>query len=40
MGNRVKIAIALASGKKKHDKREANKDRDVKRKINRALKQY
>lgn len=34
----VKIEIVLAQGKKKHDKRETIKMREIKRKINRALK--
>ncbi|MDR1911288.1 MAG: SsrA-binding protein SmpB [Helicobacteraceae bacterium] len=36
--NRAKILIALARGKKLHDKREAIKERDVKLNIKRALK--
>jgi SsrA-binding protein len=35
---RVKLEIALAKGKKLHDKREAIKDRDVKREIQQQLK--
>lgn len=35
----VKVTIALARGLKKHDKRQRIKDRDTRRKVNRALKQ-
>lgn len=34
---RIKLQIGLAKGKKQHDKREAEKDRDVKRTIDRVL---
>ena len=37
-GQRVKVEIALAKGKKAHDKRESNKERDSNRDIRRALK--
>ncbi len=36
---RVKVKIGIAKGKKSYDKREAIKDRDVKRQIQKALKQ-
>jgi len=36
----VKIEIGIAKGKKLHDKRHTDKERDVKRKIDKALKQY
>jgi SsrA-binding protein len=35
---RVKVEIGLAKGKKQHDKREAIKDREVKREVQRAMK--
>lgn len=35
-GSRIKIEIALAKGKKLHDKRQSIKDRDTKREIARA----
>ena len=35
---RVKVLVALATGKKQHDKRQALSDRDSKREIARALK--
>ena len=38
-GGIAKIAIALAKGKKSHDKREATKDRDWKRDQSRLLRQ-
>jgi SsrA-binding protein len=34
----IKVAVAVARGKKKADKREHIKERDVKREINRTLK--
>jgi len=37
---RVKVALGLGKGKKLHDKREAIKERDTKREIQRAMKQY
>jgi len=37
-GNKIKIKIAIARGKKKYDKREAIKKRDTKRDIARELK--
>lgn len=37
-GGKIKLEIALARGKKKADKREALKSRDVKREIDRTLK--
>jgi len=36
--NRVKVAVGLAKGKKQHDKRDTEKDRDWKRDKARALK--
>lgn len=38
--NRIKLEFALVKGKKKHDKRQSIKERDVKRKLQRTLKQY
>ncbi len=38
-GRNVKLAIAIGRGKKKVDKREALKERDTKREINRTLKE-
>ncbi|MCA9357352.1 SsrA-binding protein SmpB [Candidatus Nomurabacteria bacterium] len=35
---KIKLEVAVARGKKKHDKRESIKARDVKREINRTLK--
>lgn len=37
-GRNIKLEIAIARGKKKHDKREALKERDSKREIDRTLK--
>jgi SsrA-binding protein len=37
-GNKVKCEVALAKGKKQHDKRESERDRDWKRQQGRALK--
>ena len=37
-GQKLKLELALARGKKKHDKRETLKDRDSKRDIQRTLK--
>lgn len=37
-GQRVKVEIALAKGKKLHDKRESSKERDANRTMQRALK--
>lgn len=37
---RIKLAIALAKGKKSHDKRQAIKERDVKRDQMRSLKDF
>ena len=39
-GSLIKIEIAIAKGKKKHDKRETIKKRDVEREINRSLKHF
>ncbi|NJL02572.1 MAG: SsrA-binding protein SmpB [Spirulinaceae cyanobacterium SM2_1_0] len=36
----VKVALGLGRGKKLHDKRESIKERDTKREIQRAMKQY
>lgn len=38
-GGRIKVALGLARGKKKSDKREAIKKREVQKKIRRSLKQ-
>ena len=38
--NRVKVAVGLAKGKKQHDKRDTEKDRDWKRDKARALKSH
>lgn len=38
--NRIKVKFAVAKGKKKYDKRQAIKERDVSKKIKRTLKQY
>lgn len=38
--NNVKVSIALARGKKLHDKRQALKERDIKREIDKQLKHY
>lgn len=37
-GSRVKISVGLCKGKKLHDKRDSAAEREVKRKIDRALK--
>jgi len=37
-GNKIKLSIALARGKKKHDKRESIKKRDTERDLGRILK--
>jgi len=37
-GNKIKLGIALARGKKKHDKRESIKKRDIERDLGRTLK--
>jgi SsrA-binding protein len=37
-GQRIKIDVGIAKGKKKHDKREDMKKRDAKREIERTLK--
>ena len=39
-GGKVKLTIALAKGKRRHDKREAIKRRDEKRDLDRARKHY
>ncbi len=39
-GRYIKLSIAVAKGKKLHDKRRSIKDRDVKREMQRALKSY
>lgn len=36
-GSRVKIEIALARGKKKHDKKAAKRERDIQRDVDRAI---
>lgn len=38
-GSRVKVSIALARGKKLHDKRDSEAEKDAKRDISRALKE-
>jgi SsrA-binding protein len=38
-GQRVKVEIALARGKKLHDKRDANKTKDANREVARAMRQ-
>jgi SsrA-binding protein len=37
-GNKIKLSIALARGKKKHDKRESIKKRDIERDLGRTFK--
>lgn len=37
-GNKIKVEISLAKGKKKFDKRESIKEKDISREINRELK--
>ena len=37
--SRIKVEIATARGKKQYDKREANKQKDVKKKLRRVLKE-
>ena len=37
-GNKIKVEISLAKGKKKYDKRESIKEKDISREINRELK--
>jgi len=39
-GGRVKCEIGLAKGKKQHDKRAAEKDRDASREVQSAMKQH
>ena len=39
-GNKLKLGIAIAKGKKKYDKRETIKKRDVEREVARDIKQY
>lgn len=39
-GKHAKLQIAIARGKKMHDKRQTIKDRDVKREIGRAIKKF
>jgi SsrA-binding protein len=38
-GGRIKLEIGLAKGKKQHDKREAEKEKDSKREQQQAMKQ-
>ena len=38
-GSRVKVKIGLCKGKKRHDKRQAEAERDAKRQIERAMKE-
>jgi SsrA-binding protein len=37
-GGRIKLALGLAKGKKQHDKRDAEKERDTKREVQQAMK--
>ena len=37
---RAKLEIGLAKGKKQHDKRDTEKDRDAKREVEKAMKQH
>ena len=37
-GNKAKILLGLAKGKKNYDKRESIKEKDIKREMDRALK--
>lgn len=39
-GNKVKVEVGLCVGKKLHDKRQSMAERDVKRAMDRAMKQY
>lgn len=39
-GNKAKILLGLAKGKKKYDKREAIKQRDINREVRKQLKNY
>jgi SsrA-binding protein len=39
-GGRVKCEIGLAKGKKQHDKRDTERDRDAKREVDKAMKQH
>jgi SsrA-binding protein len=39
-GGRVKCEVGLAKGKKQHDKRDTEKDRDAKREVEKAMKQH
>src|SRR6476619_876403 len=39
-GGRVKCEIGLAKGKKQHDKRDTERDRDAKREVEKALKTH
>jgi SsrA-binding protein len=38
--NYVKLGLALAKGKKIHDKRDSIKEKDTKRDLQRAMKEY
>ena len=38
-GGRVKCEVGLAKGKKQHDKRDTERDRDAKREVEKAMKQ-
>jgi SsrA-binding protein len=38
-GGRIKLEIGLAKGKKQHDKRDAEKEKDAKREQQQAMKQ-
>jgi SsrA-binding protein len=37
-GGRVKCEVGLAKGKKQHDKRDTERDRDAKREVEKAMK--
>jgi SsrA-binding protein len=37
-GGRIKLSLGLAKGKKQHDKRDAEKERDTKREVQQAMK--
>jgi SsrA-binding protein len=38
-GGRIKCEVGLAKGKKQHDKRDTERDRDAKREVDKAMKQ-
>lgn len=39
-GGRIKLSVGLARGKKLHDKRDASRERDAKREVERAMKTH